>query len=96
MRASGAGPYAGTVTEPPPLPRRFADTPLMLAVGSAIWAMVTLVLLVAYAVGARPLDVWFATGIAGWLLGLVGYGIFRWQRAASTRGSRGAQSGFNG
>lgn len=84
------------VTEPPPLPRRFADTPLMLVVGSALWAVVAVVLLVVYAAGGRPLDIWFATSIAGWLLGLVGYGIFRFQRAGSTRGSRGAQSGLDG
>jgi hypothetical protein len=68
----------------------------MLVVGSAVWAVVTVVLLLAYAVGGRPLDVWFATSIAGWLLGSVGYGIFRFQRAGSTRGSRGAQSGLDG
>jgi len=95
-QVAAVGPYAGTVTEPPALPRRFASTPLMLVVGSAVWGVVTVVLLVAYAVGGRALDIWFVTSIVGWLLGLVGYGIFRWQRAASTRGSRGAQSGLGG
>lgn len=83
------------MTEPPALPRRFADVPLMLAVGSSLWGVLSVVLLVAYLAGGRPLDIWFTTSVAGWMLGLVGYGVFRWQRAAADQGARGAQEGLD-
>lgn len=83
------------MTEPPALARRFADVPLMLAVGSGLWGALSVVLLVTYLVGGRPLDIWFTTSVAGWALGLIGYGVFRWQRAAADRGSRGAQDGLD-
>lgn len=38
----------------------------------------------------------FWTCIAGFLLGITGYGVFRWQRSASRRGSRGAWKGLAG
>jgi hypothetical protein len=38
-----------------------------------------------------PILVW--TCLSGGVLGIIGYGIFRWQRSAARRGSRTAQQG---
>ncbi|HTI21799.1 MAG TPA: DUF2530 domain-containing protein [Kutzneria sp.] len=43
-------------------------------------------------VGAPPLWTWSC--LAGFGLGFVGYGVFRWQRSAARRGSRTAQEGL--
>jgi Protein of unknown function (DUF2530) len=82
------------VPEPPPLPPRFGDVPLVVATGSALWLLGAVTLLVAHFVGGTPLDVRFATCVAGVLLGGVGIGIYSWQRAAARRGSRTAQAGL--
>ena len=34
------------------------------------------------------------TTLSGGLLGIIGYGVFYWQRRAARRGSRGAQQGL--
>lgn len=60
---------------------------------SALWLLGALVLLVTWLVAARPLDIWFTTCVTGAVLGAIGYGVFRWQRAAARRGSRTAQQG---
>lgn len=67
----------------------------MAAIGTSIWLVATIALLVASIVGARPLDLWFFTCVAGTALGGVGYAIFRWQSAAARRGSRTAQQGLD-
>jgi hypothetical protein len=41
--------------------------------------------------GGRPLDIWFDTTLCGWVLGVLGYSVFRWQRWAARTGRRGAQ-----
>jgi hypothetical protein len=41
------------------------------------------------------LDIWFTTCVTGAVLGGIGFGIFRWQRAAARRGSRLAQRGLD-
>jgi hypothetical protein len=76
---------------PPPLPARLTDVRWCVGVGTALWLALSIALLVVAAVGARPLDGLFATSVAGWLLGLLGFGIMAWQRAARRRGSRAAQ-----
>ena len=81
------------MVDPPPLPARLSRPGVVAAVGSIAWALVTLALLVAWLVGARPLDLWFTTALAGTVLGGFGYGVFAWQRAAARRGSRSAQQG---
>ena len=81
------------MVDPPPLPARLSRPGLIAAAGSIVWALVTLGLLVAWLVGARPLDLWFTTALAGTVLGGFGYGVFAWQRAAARRGSRSAQRG---
>jgi hypothetical protein len=63
--------------------------------GSLLWLAGTVALLVAALVGLRPLDIWFTTCLAGVVLGGIGWGIHAWQRAASRRGSRTAQSGLD-
>jgi hypothetical protein len=82
------------VVNPPPLPARLTRITDAVAVGSALWTLAALGLLVAALVGARPLDIWFTTCVVGAALGGLGYGIFRWQRAAARRGSRTAQQGL--
>jgi Protein of unknown function (DUF2530) len=83
------------VIDPPPLPARLSRPAVVAAVGSSLWAALTLALLVAWLVGARPLDIWFATAVTGTALGAFGYGVFAWQRSAARRGSRTAQQGAN-
>ena len=87
--------YPGTVADPPPLPRRLSDMATVVGIGSALWALGAVVLLAAWLVAGRPLDVWFTTCLAGAGLGALGWGIVRWQRAAVRRGSRGAQQGLD-
>jgi len=82
------------VTDPPPLPRRLDDTSTVAGVGTGVWLVGALALLIAWLVGGRPLDIWFTTCVAGAVLGGMGYGIFSWQRAAARRGSRTAQHGL--
>ncbi|MHA6792417.1 DUF2530 domain-containing protein [Pseudonocardia bannensis] len=81
--------------DPPPLPRRFGEMSMVVAVGTLGWLAGASVLLLAYLIAGRPLDIWFTTCVAGAVLGGIGYGIFRWQRAAARRGARGAQQGLD-
>jgi hypothetical protein len=83
------------VTEPPSLPHRFGDLRTVVGVGSALWLLGALALLVANLTTGRPLDVWFTTCVTGVLLGGVGIAIHSWQRAAARRGSRTAQEGVD-
>jgi hypothetical protein len=68
----------------------------VVAVGTGLWFACWVGLLVAHLADGRPLDIWFQTTLAGWLLGLLGYSIFQWQRRAARRGARGAQRGLRG
>ena len=79
--------------EPPPLPRRLGEIHTVVAVGTVCWLLGALILGLARVLAGRPLDLWFATCVAGVLLGAIGYGISSWQRAAARRGSRTAQRG---
>lgn len=83
------------MVDPPSLPRRLSDMPTVVGIGSALWLLGAAVLLALWLVAGRPLDVWFATCLAGGGLGALGYGIFRWQRSAAHRGSPGAQQGLD-
>jgi hypothetical protein len=80
---------------PPPLPRRFTQVRTVTAVGTLLWLLAAVALLIAALAGWRPLDIWFTTCLAGVLLGGIGYGIYSWQRAAARRGSRSAQQGLD-
>lgn len=79
------------MVDPPPLPRRLSDMATVVGVGSALWAVGAVALLVT---GQVP-GLAFVTCLAGAGLGALGWGIFRWQRAAARRGSRGAQQGLD-
>jgi ascorbate-specific PTS system EIIC-type component UlaA len=79
---------------PPPLPRRLTQVHTVTVVGSVLWLLAAVALLIAALVG-RPLDIWFTTCLAGVLLGGIGFGIYSWQRAAARRGSRTAQRGLD-
>lgn len=75
----------------PHLPRRLADPTPVVLTGTALW----LIGAVAFALrGSMHVEFW--TCVAGVALGVVGYGIFRWQRSAARRGSRGAWRGLSG
>jgi len=74
---------------PPPLPRSLAD-PRPVVVAGTIAAFVAAAILAV--TGADSLWMW--TCLAGGGLGMLGWGIMRWQTAAVRRGSCGAQQGL--
>lgn len=78
----------------PPLPPRLAEPGPPALIGTGLWFLAWLALLAANLVGGRGLDQLFWTTTAGWLIGLLGYSLFRWQRSAARRGSRSAQPGL--
>jgi hypothetical protein len=79
----------------PPLPHQLTEpTPVVLA-GTALWFM-GLILFGITSILEGRINAQFWTCLAGCALGLTGYGIFRWQRSASRRGSRGAWRGLTG
>ncbi|MGH3879676.1 MAG: DUF2530 domain-containing protein [Actinophytocola sp.] len=76
---------------PPPLPQRLLALPPVVYVGTSLWLVALVALLIArYGYDALP-PIWLWTALAGFLLGLVGLPVMIWQRRASRRGSRGAQ-----
>lgn len=79
---------------PPPLSPRLSRPATVAVLGSVLWLVAAVALLVAALIGVRPLDIWFTACLAGAFLGGLGYGIFAWQRAAARRGSRTAQQGL--
>ncbi|MFR9806581.1 DUF2530 domain-containing protein [Pseudonocardia sp. RS010] len=82
------------MVDPPPLPRSTTDVTVVVGVGTLLWLVGAIALLVAHLAAGRPLDIWFSTCVTGAILGGIGFGIFRWQRAAARRGSRLAQRGL--
>jgi Protein of unknown function (DUF2530) len=75
----------------PPLPPRLADPVPPVVVLTALSVIAVLVLLGARVFAGRELDVWFWTANAGWVIGVLGYGLVRWQRHAARGGSRSVQ-----
>jgi hypothetical protein len=67
----------------------------VVGIGSALWLVGALALLVTHVVADRPLGIWFTTCVCGVVLGGLGIGIYSWQRAAARRGSRTAQEGVD-
>jgi hypothetical protein len=74
---------------PPPLPKALTDPVPVVVVGTVAFLVASVIMLV---VGAPWLWTWSC--LAGFCLGFVGYGVFRWQRSAARRGSRTAQEGL--
>ncbi len=66
---------------------------MVAAVGTALWTVLAVGLLIAWFVAGRPLDLLFTTSLTGILIGGFGFGVFAWQRSAARRGSRSAQQG---
>lgn len=81
--------------DPPPPPPRLVEMTWVVGVGTALWFVAGAVLLAAHLRFGRPLGPWFGACVAGGGLGLTGYVLFRWQRHAARRGSRGAQAGLD-
>lgn len=77
------------VVHPPPLPPRLSDVPTIVGLGSALWAVAAVALLVTGGTGPAV-----ATCVCGAVLGGLGHALFRWQRNAARRGTRGAQDGL--
>jgi hypothetical protein len=63
--------------------------PTVVGIGSLVWTVAAVVLLVVRGAGTG-----FVVCVVGAVLGGVGYGVFRWQRAAARRGSPTAQQGL--
>ncbi|WP_285508146.1 DUF2530 domain-containing protein [Actinokineospora sp. NBRC 105648] len=80
-----------TARPTPPLPARLLALAPIVYVGTGVWALAAVVLLIArYGFDSTP-PIWLWTALAGAGLGVVGAGIMGWQRRASARGSRAAQ-----
>lgn len=75
--------------EPPSLPAALLDPRPVIGIGALLWAVAAIA---AFTIPA--LHSWRPTTLAGLGVGLLGVGIFLWQRSAARRGSRGAQSGL--
>ncbi|WP_436493509.1 DUF2530 domain-containing protein [Actinokineospora sp. HUAS TT18] len=72
---------------PPPLPARLLALAPIVYVGTGVWFLVAVALLV---VDTIP-RVWLWTAVSGATLGILGILIILWQRRAAQRGSKGAQ-----
>ncbi|MBO0864363.1 MAG: DUF2530 domain-containing protein [Mycobacterium sp.] len=80
---------SGKDPEPPPLPAMLLEVWPVIAVGALAWLIATVVAFaVPHLAGWRPVT------LAGLGVGLLGTGIFLWQRDAARRGARGAQTGL--
>lgn len=79
----------GESPEPPPLPAALLEVWPVIAVGAVAWLAAAVV---AFAV--PTLDSWRPVTVAGLGVGLLGTGIFLWQRDAVRRGAHGAQTGL--
>ncbi|KAA8963435.1 DUF2530 domain-containing protein [Mycobacterium sp.] len=75
--------------QPPPLPTPLLQVWPVIAVGALAWLVAALV-----AFTVPHLDGWRPVTVAGLGVGMLGTGIFRWQRHAARRGARGAQIGL--
>lgn len=85
---------AKSLAPPPALPARLADPTPVVYIGIIGWFAAFCGLLVArYVFDVGP-PIWLWTALAGTALGIIGFLIMRWQRAASRRGYRGAQRGL--
>lgn len=82
------------LSPPPPLPRKLIELWPLVLTGTALWAALAVVLLIVrYGFDGHP-GVWLPTSLVGLFLGLLGLSVVWWQRAASRRGTKGAQRGL--
>lgn len=77
----------------PALPRKLAEPTPVVVVGTVLWLAAVIVFGI---VDWGDWGIGFWTSLAGFGLGVVGFGVFQWQRTASRRGSRGAWKGLSG
>lgn len=92
---SAASPNEPSEPRPlPPLPRSALDPVPVVVVGSLLWFVGSCVFFVTDVLLGPGPGLWFWTCTVGWVLGIVGYLVFRWQQAAARRGSRTAQRGL--
>ncbi|MGP4021661.1 DUF2530 domain-containing protein [Saccharopolyspora sp. 5N708] len=79
----------------PHLPRRLVDPTPVVLFGTGLWFVGTILFGIRdWADGSWDIQFW--TCVAGSALGVIGYGVFRWQRSAARRGARGAWQGLSG
>ncbi len=78
---------------PPLLPSYQVSLSRVVILGTTLW-FVGFVVLLFFIPQLQENDamIWLWTCLTGSVLGLVGLAIYRWQRAAARRGSRGAQT----
>ncbi|BBZ68642.1 membrane protein [Mycolicibacterium insubricum] len=81
---------AREAVQPPPLPAALLDPVPMVAVGAMLWLLATIA---AFTIDACA--TWRPVTLAGLGVGVLGTGIFLWQRSAARRGARGAQTGLS-
>ncbi|MBS4727428.1 DUF2530 domain-containing protein [Mycobacterium sp. SM1] len=79
----------GSSPQPPPLPAALLAVWPVIAVGALGWLAAAVV---AFAI--PTFESWRPVTLAGLGVGLLGTGIFLWQRDAVRRGARGAQTGL--
>ena len=82
-------PTAAEPVQPPALPAALLDPVPMIVVGAVLWLLAAVA---AFTVDA--LESWRPVTLAGLGVGVLGTGIFLWQRSAARRGARGAQTGL--
>jgi hypothetical protein len=73
--------------QPPPLPTKLLEVWPVIGVGAVGWLVAAVA---AFTVPA--LDGWRPVTLAGLATGVLGTGIFLWQRDAARRGARGAHT----
>ncbi len=81
---------SNTPREAPPLPAALLEAWPVIAVGAGGWLIATVAAFV-----VPTLASWRPVTVAGLGVGLLGTGIFLWQRDAVRRGARGAQTGLD-
>jgi hypothetical protein len=89
MTGSPSPPSSG----PPPLPPIRGGIAYIVVPGTVAWfAAFAGLLFFADSLRAHNAMIWLWTCLAGGILGLIGLGIYSWQRSAARRGRRGAQT----
>ena len=81
--------------DPPPLPARLSRVSTVVGVGTLLWIVATVVLVVVGLSGVAVAPLAMTTCLVGVALGGIGWAIFAWQRSAARRGSRTAQQGLD-